>query len=555
MRRLPVRLVAALVGGGVLCLAFPTFDVWLAAPVGLALITAALTGAGARRGCLVGVVAGAAFFVPSLQWSGVYVGAVPWLALSVLQALFVGLAGAAYGWLSRRGSVRPLAFALAWVVAESLRSRVPYGGFPWLKVAFSQSDAPVGRLVAWGGSPLVAFVVALMGGVLALVAARLAGGGVRRRMPLGSLALPVTAALGLGLVGLVVPLPTDGVPAQFVGVQGNVPRPGLDFNAERRAVLDNHVAATLAANEDVATGKAPRPDLVVWPENASDIDPLRNEDAKALILDVVTRLDRPLVVGGLIDGPGDDLANVSLLFEPGVGNTDRYVKRHPVPFGEYIPNRAFWRIFSSEVDRVSRNFVAGPGVGVFDVRGTQGQPIRAGLAICFEVAYDDIMRGAVQAGANVLLVQTNNATFGYTAESPQQLAISRVRAMELGRSIVHVSTVGQSALITPDGTAHQVTSLFTQAVVRGALPLRSSLTVATRVGEAPEWVAGAALLALFAAGLRRGSSNRGSFNSGASSWAASNRRGSNRVLAGAGTAGSPVRRRDETKDRDGDEHA
>jgi apolipoprotein N-acyltransferase len=141
---------------------------------------------------------------------------------------------------------------------------------------------------------------------------------------------------------------------------------------------------------------------------------------------------------------------------------------------------------------------------VFTVTTGDGRQIRAGLAICFEVAYDDIMRDAVQAGANVLVVQTNNATFGYTAESPQQLAISRVRAMEFGRSVVHVSTVGQSALITPDGTAHQVTSLFTQAVVRGALPLRDATTLATRVGEAPEWVAAAALLTMLALGVRGG---------------------------------------------------
>ena len=148
--------------------------------------------------------------------------------------------------------------------------------------------------------------------------------------------------------------------------------------------------------------------------------------------------------------------------------------------------------------------MAGPVPGLFEVTGRGGQTIRAGLAICFEVAYDDVMRDAVLTGANVLVVQTNNATFGFTAESPQQLAISRLRAMEFGRSVVHVSTVGQSALITPDGTAHQVTSLFTQAVVRGALPLRDATTLATRVGETPEWVAVVALLTMLALGIRRG---------------------------------------------------
>jgi len=98
-------------------------------------------------------------------------------------------------------------------------------------------------------------------------------------------------------------------------------------------------------------------------------------------------------------------------------------------------------------------------------------------------------------------VQTNNATFGYTDESEQQLAISRVRAVEHGRSIVHVSTVGVSALITPDGTAHQRTALFTSALLAGDLPLRTAATVADRVGGWPEYLACGAVLLLL---LRRG---------------------------------------------------
>jgi apolipoprotein N-acyltransferase len=502
-----LRLVVALGGGGLLCLAFPTFDVWVAAPLAMALLAWSATGLGARRGLLAGVLFGLAFFVPTLSWSGIYVGALPWLALATLESLFVGLAGALYGWLSRAGRVRPLAFALVWVVTEGFRARAPYGGFPWLKLAFSQADSPAGRLVALGGAPFVGFAIALVGGLLALVAHRVfAARRHRSGMPWRPVALPVAAVLVLGVLGLAVPLPTDGQAAQFLGVQGNVPRAGLDFNAQRRAVLDNHVAATWQAQADIEAGRAPTPDLVVWPENASDIDPVRNADAADEIAATVTRLGRPLVVGGLLEEPPGQVSNVSLLYEPGKGITDSYVKRHPVPFGEYIPNRAFFRMLSAEVDRVSRDFVAGPSVGVFDVTGTAGQQIRAGVAICFEVAYDDLMRDAVTAGANVLLVQTNNATFGFTAESPQQLAISRVRAMEFGRSVVHVSTVGQSALITPDGTAHQVTSLFTQALVQGALPLRDATTVATRLGESPEWAAAAGLVLLLVLRTRSGGS-------------------------------------------------
>ena len=323
-------------------------------------------------------------------------------------------------------------------------------------------------------------------------------------MPSRRLALPAAgSARARRSSGSAVPLPTDGPTAQFLGVQGNVARPGLDFNAERRQVLDNHVAATLKAQADVDAGRAPRPDLVVWPENASDIDPLRNADAKDLILETVDALE----AAAHRRRPARGARRVRL--QRGAALRARQGQHRPL---RQAPPGALRRVHpepvascgtsATEVDLVTRDFVQGPAPGVFRVTTASGQQIRAGLAICFEVAYDDIMRDAVQAGANVLVVQTNNATFGYTAESPQQLAISRLRAMEFGRSVVHVSTVGQSALITPDGTAHQVTSLFTQAVVRGALPLRDATTLATRVGEAPEWVAAAALLTMLALGLR-----------------------------------------------------
>jgi apolipoprotein N-acyltransferase len=497
-----VRPLLAIVSGGLLCLAFPTFDIWVMAPLALALLALATSGTRVRAGFGLGLLSGLAFFVPTLQWSGIYVGELPWLALSSLEALFFALAGACYAGLARAGRVRPVAFALVWVVVEGLRARAPYGGFPWLKLAFGQADAPFGRLVALGGPPFVAFVITLAAGLLALAVQRLvaARGG---RMALGRVALPTVLALGLGCSGLLVPLPTDGPTAQFLGVQGNVPAPGLDFNSERRAVLDNHVRTTREALADVAEGTAPRPDLVVWPENASDIDPVRNLDAKAEILQTVDEAGVPIIVGGLLEEPPGHLSNVSLLYEPGKGNVARYVKRHPVPFAEYIPQRDFYRNFTEQVDLVRRDFVAGDEVGLFTVHPKDAPTIRAGIAICFEVAYDDIMLDAVRAGANVLVVQTNNATFGFTAESPQQLAISRIRAMEFGRSIVHVSTVGQSALITPDGVAHQTTSLFTQAVVRGALPLRDETTLATTVGEVPEWIAAGALLILLVDAVRR----------------------------------------------------
>jgi apolipoprotein N-acyltransferase len=309
-------------------------------------------------------------------------------------------------------------------------------------------------------------------------------------------------AVGPLVVALVTTPPTAGRPVSVLFVQGNVPKPGLDFNAERRAVLDNHVRATIEAS---SRDQRP-PTLVVWPENASDIDPLTNVDAEADIRLAVESAGAPVLVGAVLDGPGEYVSNASLFYRPGAPQADpaRYVKQHPVPFAEYIPYRSFFRNFSDKVDLVARDFTKGSRPGGFEVPVTGGRPYWIIPTICFEVAYDDLMRDSTLQhgrGDSILAVQTNNATFGYTAESEQQFAISRLRAIEHGRSIVHVSTVGVSGFINPDGTYVDKTTLFTQAARLGRPVVRSEVTVSDRIGALPEYAAAAAGLALLALSL------------------------------------------------------
>jgi apolipoprotein N-acyltransferase len=311
-------------------------------------------------------------------------------------------------------------------------------------------------------------------------------------------------ALGVA-VGAASTPPTDGKPVPVMFVQGNVPRPGLDFNAERRTVLDNHVQETLRG---LAAGGEP-PSLVVWPENASDIDPLRNPDAEAEIRAAVEAAGAPVLLGAVLREPSPMVSNASLFYRPGGGEPERYVKQHPVPFAEYIPYRSFFRNFSDKVDLVTADFAAGHDPAAFEVPLRSGSSYWAVPTICFEVAYDDLMREAtLQPGRedSILVVQTNNATFGYTAESEQQFAISRLRAIEHGRSVVHVSTVGVSAVIRPDGSYEDKTRLFTAAAGRADPVVRSSLTVSDRIGDLPEYTTtglAVLLLALSIAASRR----------------------------------------------------
>lgn len=492
-----LRVLAAAGLGVVLAIAFPPVGWWPLAPLAFAGLALALLEASVPRAALVGLAFGLGFFLPLLHWSSTYAGALPWVLLAVSQAVPVAVFGALSGPASRLTGW-PIWIAALWVAQEAIRSRVPFGGFPWGRLAFSQAGAPTMRLAALGGAPLVSFTVALVGSLLAL-AVRMAS---RRRIR--AAVLMGTAGVLAFLSGLAAPLPHSSGRAVTVAiVQGNVPRLGLDFNAQRQAVLRNHVTATVALAGRVQAGVVPRPDLIIWPENASDIDPFRDPSAGALIDATVREIGVPVLVGAVLDGPGSHLSNTGIVWSPVTGAGQRYVKRHPVPFGEYVPFRQVARRLSSKVDRVSRDFAGGRRPGVLAVG-----PARVGDVICFEVAYDDVVRDTVTGGADLLVVQTNNATFGRSGESAQQLAIAQFRAVEQGRTVLVASTSGISAVVTPDGRIVRRTGIFTRAVIVDSVRLAGGRTLATRTGALVEWVLTgtalvATLIALAAARSRR----------------------------------------------------
>ncbi|MFC7488719.1 apolipoprotein N-acyltransferase [Knoellia sp. CPCC 206453] len=499
-----VRLVGAMLAGILLWLAFPEHNLWWLAPAAVALLGAVTLDVGARRGFGLGVVAGWAFFVPVLSWSGVYVGKLPWGALATLEALYFGVMCAVVGFVGQRlrprwGDAVYAVIPLAWVAQELARGTTPFGGFPWARLAFSQADSPLANVAQFLGAPGVTFAVALVGAELLMAAMAM-----RDNWRFAGLQLALTVGF-VAVIGVLLVPSVDGRRVTVGLVQGNVPHPGLDFNAERRAVLDNHVRGTELLAETAKTDlgeRVPGPlSLVVWPENASDIDPIRNADAAAQVQRAVASVGVPVIVGAVLQEPAPKVSNVSLFYQPGGGEPGRYVKNHPVPFAEYIPYRSFFRNFSDKVDLVTKDFAQGKVLGAFQVDAASGA-YWALPTICFEVAYDDLMRDSVtQPGkdASLLLVQTNNATFGYTAESEQQFAISRIRAIEHGRSVAHVSTVGVSGFIAPDGSVTGKTGLFTAEQRIGSVAIRSDRTLADQLGPWPERLATVALIALVVA--------------------------------------------------------
>lgn len=489
----------------------PPRELWWLAPVAFGVLWAVLHGRSARAGFGYGFAFGLGFFVPLLSWAGEFVGPLPWLALATVEALVLALAGAGVAAVSRLPAA-PVWATGVWVAAEALIARAPFGGFPWGRVAFSQPSGVFLPVAAIGGAALLTAAVVLTGfgaGELARRAARriprISGLANRPPVPeLNSRAVqrpPDRSAVEFGgLRALVVPALVTivpivaGVVAQpLVGttttdgqavvalVQGNVPRAGLDFNAQRRAVLDNHVARTVQLAADVAAGRYPRPALVIWPENSSDIDPLRNPDARAVIDRAARAIGVPILVGAVLRTDDGHTTNTAIVWDPRTGPGQRHDKR-PMPFAEYIPYRNFFRLFSPYVDRAG-DFVPGNGDAAVDLG-----PARVGVAICSEVMYDELVRQSVRSGAQVLAVPTNNATFGFTEMTYQQQAISRVRAVEHGRTVLVAATSGVSAVIAPDGAVEQQTKLFTPGALVARVPLRSGTTLATRLGAAPEWV-------------------------------------------------------------------
>ncbi|GLZ43880.1 apolipoprotein N-acyltransferase [Actinomycetospora sp. NBRC 106375] len=498
-----MRLAAAVAGGLALYVAFPPLGAWWAAPVGIALVLAAVDGRRLRSAFGLGLLVGVAYQWPLLHWTGEYVGAV-WLLLLVALTLVVAVPVALMPLVARLPG-GPFWVAGVWVAGEAVIERWPFAGFPWAKVAFGQPGGPFASLASLGGAPLVSFAVVLCGaGLWALV-------GALRPPRQGRVAAVALVAVLLGPVAGLATWPSvtaspPGPTITVAAVQGNVPRAGLDFNAQRRAVLDNHVAQTRRLADDVRAGRTPPPNLVIWPENSSDIDPIRNADAGAEIQAVTDEIGVPVVVGAVLSGTRaadgtivQGPRNTAIVWMPRTGPAATYTKRHILPFGEYIPLRGVAELVSPLVDRVT-DFEPGTGSGVLPAG-----PARLGVVTCYEVVFDDAVRDAVRGGADLLTVPTNNATFGYSDMTYQQQGMSRLRAIEHDRAVVIAATSGQSAVVAPDGSLVARTgALFTPGLLVETVPLRTTTTLATRLGPAPEWVlAGLGVAAVVAGAVVR----------------------------------------------------
>ncbi|MBG0833086.1 apolipoprotein N-acyltransferase [Planomonospora sp. ID67723] len=480
----------AAAGGLLLFFAFPPLGLWFLAPPGAALTVLAVHGARPRRAAWLGAVTGLGLLLPGLHWVSP-IGVDAWLGLVAVEVLFYAAWGAGAALVAGL-PLWPLWSAALWVAMEWARGVFPFGGFPWVRVAFSQGGSVFTPYAALGGAPLVSFAVVLCGGLLALAASRaLRFPGSRSQRPAGpsrrwdrAFALPLAGALAVPAAAFAVPRPGDEGRSVTIGViQGNVPGRGMHpLGDEPAVVLRNHTTKLHEMARAVREGRMPRPDLVVLPENSTDIDPYRSALARQEIDAAVKDIGVPVLVGAVVGIGESNRATRSLVWDPVTGPGAYYDKQKLVPFGEFTPMKELVLALFERAGLVGKQSVPGTRDGDLKMG-----PVTVGAVNCYEVAFDGVVRDTARTGASPLVVQTNNATYALTNLPAQQLAMSRLRAVEHNRAVVTAAITGISASVTPEGEVVWQTRELVPDMTVLTVPVRTASTVATRVGALPEW--------------------------------------------------------------------
>jgi apolipoprotein N-acyltransferase len=445
-----VALLLSALSGGLLSAAYEPVGKWWVAPIAIAVHMYALSLT--QRKVLSVFIFAATLNLIVLHWSSTFVGSVPWLILALGLAVF-------YLPLSLVSRWGMSSYPLIYILLEEVRNRFPFGGFGWVRIAYTQADAPYSKIAAIGGASALSALTVLLGLILFHA--------VNKKW---------SKIAVLPFLFLFIPINVSAfATTNVLMIQGNVPQMGLDFNSRAKAVFNNHFERTqseLKANSNV--------DFVLWPENSVDVDPFQNKDVKQAL----DSIQKPLIIGAIVE-KGDSILNTSILWGDELPPT--YVKQHLTPFGEYIPLRSLASAISPYTDRV-KDFESGNGQVFFSVKEAVIAPV-----ICFELVDDELLHKAA-VSSNILAVQTNSATFGMSAESAQQLEMTRVRAIEHGRNIVSVSTTGYSAIIDSKGKVLQKTSMGTADSIRAEVGLINGTTPRDAAGD---WALVGVLFGLF----------------------------------------------------------
>lgn len=517
------RPAALLASGALTGLAFEPADLWLCALLGPAAFLwlvhpasgAPLRQPGMRwfrhQGLGPGYLFGLGLGVASLWWlHSLLPGVGPLIAvvLVAFESLFFALLGAGVR-VAQRARWWPLGVAAVWASVEWLYGHAPFGGFAWIRLAYGMVDSPLAGLLPFVSVSGLSFLTVLLAATIAYAALR------RTARTLVAAGLAVLLALGLGLAGRrwePEPAGTRGTVAIGM-VQGNVDGVGIGGMGRARSVTNNHLSETVSLVARSRAGLEPAPDFVLWPENSTDIDPTLDAQTRQTVENASRVAGVPIFVGAVMDGPGEDERQTAgLWWMPDQTVAGRYDKRNLVPFGEYVPLRAQLLPVVPLLELVGAQSVAGSVPGVLDVPLGDGRRLRVGDIICFELAYDTTVHEAVR-DADVVVVQSNNATYRGTAQPRQQWQITRARAMEARRDIVVATTNSLSGHIDRDGRVHDRTREMVSASHTYVVPRQSAVTPAVRLAGWVDLVVGLLALGALGAGISATRHRRGSASS------------------------------------------
>ena len=477
------RSIRALVAGLLIAASLPPWGWWPLSFVGIAIwASVEARTKSARRRFALGTIAGLGWFVPGLAWMW-FLTAPGYVIAALLFALAHGLASAVA--VRRDDPWTAVLAPVAHTLIEVVRLAFPFGGVPLATLGIAQVAGPLHRTAAIGGVVLLTWLTWQIGELLSPVARRALRAEGRARVVVG-------AVIVVWLAGFVAPRGSDtNATIRVAAVQGGGPQGTRAVDTDPRDVVERHLAATRAIEDEDL-------DLVVWPENVVDVADFGSSVEISEIASESRRLDAPFSVGITEDVDAQSFTNAQVMVDGDGIVESRYDKVRRVPFGEYMPLRSLLRSLGAPVDLVPRDAVAGTGPAVLAV----DDGLDAAVVISWEVFFGGRAREGVREGGAVLVNPTNGSSYTWTILQTQQIASSRLRAVETGRWVVQVAPTGFSAFVSPAGEVHQRTAVSEQEVIVREIPLRSGSTVYTALGDRPFIAALAGFLGL-GLGLRR----------------------------------------------------
>jgi apolipoprotein N-acyltransferase len=464
--------LVAIVAGLLVAFSLPPWGWWPLAYVGVALF-ATCKPTSKRARFIFGTLFALAWLAPGMGWMW-FLTAPGYVIAALLFSALHGIAAIITGAFTDQSKHRAIVGPLAHTLAEALRFSFPFGGVPLATLAISQSASPIAPVVRIGGPLLLTYLVLQIGFLLA----RLRDTEMPRRSVHAALIAVVVVVLSIA--GSIAPHGHDiGRSLSVAAVQGGGPQGTLAINTNSRDVVNRHLDATeIITGETDATDN--QLDLVIWPENVIDVSSFSSSIERTEVAAQAARLNAPFLVGITEDFDDRYFTNAQVVVNTDGSLGDRYDKVRRVPFGEFVPMRGLLEAVGAPVDRIPRDAKAGNDTAILRAADTT-----IAVVISWEVFFAGRANEGIERGATLLVNPTNGSSYTGTILQTQQIASSRLRALETGRWLVQVSPTGFSAFVSPSGQVFDRTGVSEQRVITREVQLRSGRTIYSHLGDMP----------------------------------------------------------------------